>query len=44
MAQTLIDAGVLDPGDEQAPAMRHVLTAALGSTGEPADARFNGLS
>lgn len=37
MAQTLIDAGVLHPGDEQARAMRHVLTAALGSTGEPAD-------
>jgi serine/threonine protein phosphatase PrpC len=38
MAQALIDDGVLHPGDEQARAMRHVLTAALGSTGEPADA------
>jgi PPM family protein phosphatase len=37
MAQTLIDAGVLKPEDESARAMRHVLTAALGSTGEPAD-------
>ncbi len=37
LAQVLIDAGVLKPQDEAARAMRHVLTAALGSTGEPAD-------
>ena len=38
MAQDLIDDGVLEPDDQAAKAMRNVLTAALGSIGEPADA------
>src|SRR3954469_16659687 len=34
MAQALIDAGIAQPRDRATHAMRHVLTAALGSTGE----------
>lgn len=37
MAQALIDAGIANPQDAATQAMRHVLTAALGSTGEKAD-------
>lgn len=37
LAQALIDAGISDPDDTATRAMRHVLTAALGSAGEPAD-------
>ncbi|HTG13878.1 MAG TPA: protein phosphatase 2C domain-containing protein [Blastocatellia bacterium] len=37
LAQELIDDGVLTPEDQAARAMRNVLTAALGATGEPAD-------
>ncbi len=33
LAQALIDAGITDPDDAATSAMRHVLTAALGSTG-----------
>lgn len=37
MAQALIDAGIAHPQDATTRAMRHVLTAALGSTGEKSD-------
>ncbi|MCM3903560.1 MAG: protein phosphatase 2C domain-containing protein [Pyrinomonadaceae bacterium] len=37
LAQALIDAGIADPEDTATRAMRHVLTAAIGSTGEPVD-------
>jgi len=37
LAQALIDAGIADPEDAATRAMRHVLTAAIGSTGEPVD-------
>jgi serine/threonine protein phosphatase PrpC len=37
MAQVLIDAGIAKPRDAATQAMRHVLTAALGSTGEKSD-------
>ena len=37
MAQALIDAGIAKPHDAATQAMRHVLTAALGSTGEKSD-------
>jgi serine/threonine protein phosphatase PrpC len=37
MAQALIDAGIANPQDAATRAMRHVLTAALGSTGEKTD-------
>jgi protein phosphatase len=43
MGQVLIDEGVLSPEDQAAQAMRNVLTAALGSTGEPADAEVQRL-
>jgi serine/threonine protein phosphatase PrpC len=38
MAQALVDAGIANPQDAATQAMRHVLTAALGSTGEKSDA------
>jgi PPM family protein phosphatase len=34
LAQALVDAGLAEPDDTSTQAMRHVLTAALGSTGE----------
>ena len=37
LAQALIDAGIADPDDTATRAMRHVLTAAIGSTSEPVD-------
>ena len=37
LAQALIEAGIAAPGDTATRAMRHVLTAALGTTGEPTD-------
>jgi PPM family protein phosphatase len=37
MAQALIDAGIAQPKDRATHAMRHVLTAAIGSTGEGLD-------
>jgi serine/threonine protein phosphatase PrpC len=37
MAQALVDAGIANPQDAATKAMRHVLTAALGSTGERSD-------
>jgi protein phosphatase len=37
MAQALVDAGIANPQDAVTQAMRHVLTAALGSTGEKSD-------
>ena len=37
LAQALIDAGVADPEDAATRAMRHVLTAAIGSTAERVD-------
>jgi protein phosphatase len=37
LAQAMIDAGIADPEDTATRAMRHVLTAALGSAGEPVD-------
>lgn len=37
LAQALIDAGIAEPEDTATRAMRHVLTAAIGSTGEPVD-------
>jgi protein phosphatase len=43
LAQALIDAGVAQPKDRTTNAMRHVLTAALGSTGEPSDPEVNRL-
>jgi PPM family protein phosphatase len=37
LAQTLIDAGISKPDDPATRAMRHVLTAALGSAAEPVE-------
>lgn len=37
LAQALIDARIADPEDAATRAMRHVLTAAIGSTGKPVD-------
>ena len=37
LAQALIEAGIAGPDDTATRAMRHVLTAALGTTGEPTD-------
>ena len=37
LAQALIDAGVVNPGDPASRSMRHVLTAAVGSMGEQVD-------
>jgi protein phosphatase len=43
LAQALIDAGVADPEDAATRAMRHVLTAAIGSTAEPVDPQVQRL-
>src|SRR5687768_6797158 len=43
LAQALIDAGIADPDDAATRAMRHVLTAALGSHGEPVDPQVQRL-
>lgn len=43
LAQALIDAGVAQPKDRTTNAMRHVLTAALGSTGEQTDPEVHRL-
>jgi len=43
LAQALIDAGISDPDDTATRAMRHVLTAALGSTAEQADPQIQRL-
>jgi protein phosphatase len=44
LAQEMIDAGVIHPTDKVATAMRRVLTAALGSTGERMDPQVQRLS
>jgi protein phosphatase len=43
LAQALIDAGIADPEDSGTRAMRHVLTAALGSTGARVDPQVQRL-
>jgi protein phosphatase len=43
LAQALIDAGVATPDDPSTRAMRHVLTAALGSLGERVEPQLNRL-
>lgn len=43
LAQAMVDAGIADPEDAATRAMRHVLTAALGSTGEPVDPQVQRL-
>jgi len=43
LAQALIDAGIAGPDDTSTRAMRHVLTAALGSTGERTDPQVQRL-
>ena len=43
LAQALIEAGIADPNDTATRAMRHVLTAALGSTAERADPQVQRL-
>jgi serine/threonine protein phosphatase PrpC len=43
LAQALIDAGIAEADDTSTRAMRHVLTAALGSTGERADPQVQRL-
>jgi protein phosphatase len=43
LAQALIDAGIANPEDTATRAMRHVLTAALGSTGEPVNPQVQRL-
>lgn len=43
LAQALIDAGIADPEDTATRAMRHVLTAKIGSTGEPVDPQVQRL-
>lgn len=43
LAQALIDAGLAEPDDGTIHAMRHVLTAALGSTGEQSDPQVQRL-
>jgi len=43
LAQALIEAGIAGPDDTATRAMRHVLTAALGSTGEPTDPQVQRL-
>jgi serine/threonine protein phosphatase PrpC len=43
LAQAMVDAGIADPEDTATRAMRHVLTAALGSTGEPVDPQVQRL-
>ena len=43
LAQAMIDAGIGGPDDASTKAMRHVLTAALGSTGERTDPQVERL-
>lgn len=43
LAQALIEAGIAAPGDSATRAMRHVLTAALGTTGEQSDPQVQQL-
>ena len=43
LAQAMIDAGIANPEDAATRAMRHVLTAALGSTGEPVNPQVQRL-
>lgn|SRR5215470_86693 len=43
LAQAMIDAGVADPEDDSTRAMRHVLTAALGSNGARSDPQVQRL-
>ena len=43
LAQALIEAGIAEADDTSTRAMRHVLTAALGSTGEPTDPQVQKL-
>ncbi|HEV7473626.1 MAG TPA: protein phosphatase 2C domain-containing protein [Pyrinomonadaceae bacterium] len=43
LAQALIDAGIAESDDTSTQAMRHVLTAALGSTGERTDPQVQRL-
>ena len=43
LAQALIDAGIAGADDTVTKAMRHVLTAALGTTGEPTDPQVQRL-
>ncbi|MCM3901572.1 MAG: protein phosphatase 2C domain-containing protein [Pyrinomonadaceae bacterium] len=43
LAQALIDSGIADPEDTAARAMRHVLTAAIGSTGKPVNPQVQRL-
>ena len=43
LAQALIDAGIAEADDSATVAMRHVLTAALGSTGERTDPQIQRL-
>lgn len=43
LAQAMIDAGIAGADDTVTRAMRHVLTAALGTTGEPADPQVQRL-
>jgi len=43
LAQALINAGIANPDDTATHAMRHVLTAALGSTGEQVDPQVQRL-
>jgi protein phosphatase len=43
LAQAMIDAGLVGPDDTATRAMRHVLTAALGTTGEPSDPQVQRL-
>lgn len=44
MAQAMVDAGIASPQDAATQAMRHVLTAALGSTGEKSDPEIQRLN
>lgn len=43
LAQALVDAGIANPDDTATRAMRHVLTAALGSASEPVDPQVQRL-
>ena len=43
LAQALIEAGIAEPEDPSTQAMRHVLTAALGTLGEPSDPQVKRL-
>lgn len=43
LAQALVEAGIAEPDDTSTQAMRHVLTAALGTTGKPNDPQVQQL-